>query len=255
MTKATPGEFDDWAGKHAIIFGMLKPEERQMINLWRPIFASCGYTLAELQYATDVIARDPPKYRGEHLERIHTVIGAFRKRKADDEASAMAAIDEYEVCKNCRSTGWVFVPHPRYIVNWEWVMYPGTASKPVAAVTCSCDLGVRISTTHQRKRSIGLEQYEERNPDWKKQMVEQAAAATALCEVVQHTAAVDRQLGKLVGGVASHMDAKQQTRPLSTAQHLRPARDEAVEELEGAARRSRESRPTHQMSLFEEFAT
>ena len=254
MAKITPGEFDGWSGRHATIFGMLKPEERQMLNLWRPIFAGCGYTLAELRYATEMIARDPPKYRGEHLSRIHSVIGELRRKSVDEEMSALAAIGEFEACKNCQSLGWVFVPHPRFIVNWEWITCPGTAYKPLAAVTCSCDLGVRIASTHQKRRPMGLEQYEQRNPDWKLQTIEQEAAAAALRKIVQYTIAVDRQLGKLVGSIAAHMDAKQQTRPLSAGEQHQLAGDGDVKELEEAARRSRETKPKSQLILFGENA-
>lgn len=265
MAKITPGEFDTWAGRHATIFGMLKPEERQMINFWRPIFAGCGYTLAELRYATEMIARGPPKYRGEHLDRIHVVIGGLRKKSADEEMSALSAIEEFEACKNCRSAGWVFVPHPNFIVSGEWSTYLGTAYKPVAVVTCSCDRGVRISSTHQHKRPLGLEQYEQRNPDWKQQLVEQEAASAAIRKVVRHTIALDNQFGKLVGNIASHMDAKPQACAISPAELARLKRLEAgevepgrppeeIEEFEIAARRSRQMSP-HQLRLFEEGET
>ena len=255
MEKATFGEYEAWASRHAGIFGLLKAEERQMLQLWRPIFLSCGYTAAELRYATEMIARDPPKYRGEHLDRIHSVIGQLRKKSTDDEAESLAAIEEFEKCKNCGDLGWVFVPNPKYLSSGEWTPYPGTSHKPTAVVTCSCNIGQRVSSTHQKKQPMGLEKYEERNPDWRQQVAEEYAAGEARRKAVSHTAAMDQKLGSLVEGIAKNMDAKPQIYPLGPGERKSLGEAaEAAKELEGDARRSRQRPARNQLRLFDEPA-
>lgn len=262
MAKIMPGEFDSWANRHATMFGMLKPEERDMIRSWRPIFISCGYTFAELRYATEMIARSPPKFRGQHLEQVHTTIGELRKKSIDEEAGAWSAIDTFEACRSCKGYGWVVVPHPRFVSNGEWTPSPGKSYKLTVNVACSCESGRRIAGAHQRKRPMGLEEYESRNPEWRTQVAEYEAGIAAARKARDTTAAVDRSLGSLVAGIAADLDARPHTkrtgadrRPASKRgieSHTEPEQDMVMEEFETAARRSRQRPSKSQLRLFDQ---
>jgi len=218
-----------------------------MINLWLPIFASRGYTLAELRYATGAIAGNPPKYRSEHLDQIHVTIGALRKKSMDEESSAFDEIDGFEACKDCRGVGWVSVPHQRFVVNEEWVTFPGTAYKPLVNVTCSCNVGTRVSSAHTRHRPMGLEQYEQRNPDWRRQMAESEIARKAQKHVAQYAAEIDQRLGQLVASIAANMDAKSQTCPDSSERS-----QSEQDDLAAAAKQSQQRSANQQLRLFDE---
>lgn len=226
MNKLMPGELSQWANNHASVFGMLKSEEKQMIKLWQPIFVSMGYTLEELRYATQELARNPPVYRNEHLKSIHNIIGRLRKQADDEDRTAWDAIDSFEACKHCGNCGWVSVPNLRYVINGGWRIYPGTVYKPTFVVTCSCNAGKRIANTHTgKKQSMALEQYDERNPNWRQQLLDYHDALQATRKVERQTAELDRSFGKLVGGVAEKLSAGLPEQP-------------TFAEAEAAARRS-----------------
>ena len=207
MNRLMPAEFAEWVVQHARTFGMLNPEEKQMVQGWQPSFMSMGYTIAELLYATEEMARKPPKYRADHLKSIHAIIGRLRNAAADQCRSTWDAIDAFETCEHCEGCGWVPVPHLRYVVDGEWIRYQRAGFKPDCVVTCSCGTGQRIASTHSgTKRPMSLGQYEERNLKWAKHMAEHRAAQIAERTSHKHAAALDRDLGKLVGVLAASMD-------------------------------------------------
>ena len=206
MSRLMPAEFAEWAVKHALTFGMLSQEEKQMVQGWQPCFLSMGYTIEDLRYTTQEMARNPPKYRTDHLRGIHAIIGRVRNAAADKDCATWDAIDSFETCKHCGGCGLVPVPHLRYVVNGEWVLYQRAGFKPDCVVTCSCNMGQRIAGTHSgTKRPMSLGQYEERNPKWEQHMAEHRAARIAERASHKHAAALDRSLGQLASDLAANM--------------------------------------------------
>lgn len=241
MASVMPAEFEQWASQHTSLFRFVKQEDRAMVRMWLPIFVSHGYTLAELIYATEVMTRNPPKYPSDHLKCIRGIIGAFRKKLSDEEQSAWDAIDQFETCKDCQNTGWASVPHLRFVSSGSWDCYPGAFYKPTQVVTCSCKMGRRIDATHIGKpRPMALEQYEERNPDWRHQASIYKEAVVAEGNVARLAASRNYSPSQMVEELAAHMAA-------------RATESECSNDSMEAAKRSHQDRRT-QLSLYESHA-
>lgn len=239
MPRATHHEFLTWAQEHAAMFGMTKPEEKKAVQLWEATLASNGYSLSELRYASKLLSANPPKTRAEHIKHIHQLIGGLRKKAAQEEAATLAAIRDFEACRNCKGYGWVEVPHKDYLRDGDWIVYPGTNWKPTFAVTCSCDAGRRAAAGHSKNpRPTGLEHYEERNPDWRKQVEEYAEAWRSMRQAEAYTAAVDQSLGKLVREIGEKLATM-------------PEEQSDLSDAERAARLSN-ARAPRQLRLYDE---
>ena len=200
MPRIMKHEFTAWAERHLKTFGLTpSAKDRETIDLWYPIFTASGYTAAELDYATQTMARNPPKYRSEHLPGIHAAIGGLRKEAAQDDRRDRDTIEAYEVCKDCGDSGWAWVPHPRFVVDGEWVPFQGRTYKPEAALPCMCPRGRRIlGSWTGKKRTLSLEQYDSWNPEWRQQIRERDAAQKAEREALASAHASDQTDGPLV---------------------------------------------------------
>src|ERR1043166_8865921 len=196
-----PKEYRDWAAKYCAAFGLDRDSDKAMVQTWQKIFEDLGYSVPELEKALTAIARNPPKFRSEHLSAINQAINCERQRLVYESMEVEAAIDEFEQCKQCSSAGWVFVPHPRFLKDGEWIYGPGGRSKPLCTVTCGCQVGQRLAGIPRTKKAMSLESYEELNPEWREQIEIHEAGKKALREAQAAANAGDKSLGELISEI------------------------------------------------------
>lgn len=203
-----------WSRKYVTTFGMDKPTDLQMAALWEPVFEASGYSCEELDYALQMIARNPPEYRSEHLRKIHEVIGEQRRRESCDLQAAQDAVDGFEACKLCLSSGIVVVPHIRYVTNGVWNTYPGRTWKPIFGVSCRCDLGRRVSACPRRVMLMTLDKYDGLNPGWERQMVAEQKAKAAQRQANQVAKEMDQELGPLLSAIGAMPEDEVKAEPM-----------------------------------------
>lgn len=155
----------NWVENFANVFGLADDNGLTMINSWKPIFEKANYSEEDLVFAIDEIAKNPPKFRSEHLKAIHEAIRLKRSYEAPP-----ADRSNFEIsCPFCGNAGYVSVPHFADLRNGQWVRPHRTM-----AVLCCCFLGERkrqkISIEGKYPVPLGLVKYEERNPRWNEQM-------------------------------------------------------------------------------------
>lgn len=164
--------FTTWAEEYCRIFGLQSEADRAMVQAWGPVFQAAGYATAELNEATQWLARNaPPLRRIDHRSAIQSRIHAARleRRRAESEAEEARARDS--TCELCGGSGRVIVP--------QIGLYEATGK--TGTVTCRCPLGQRKEASDiaslqakgleiPRNRIGTLEQYEGRNPGWFSQM-------------------------------------------------------------------------------------
>lgn len=199
-------EWDDWAAKHAMIFGLTSPGDAAMFGAWREVFARAGYTSEELNEATDYIAvNNPPRYRNEHLGAINRRVTERRRvmRLHNQEQAEREGIEAHGLCDG---TGRVLVPHLSCVIDGEW-LYPWYT----VCVLCSCHKGERIRLSLENsakpdgevRKVMGIEQYTLVNSDWRRQMdnhkQQKKAELTArtLGDLADKKAPIDPKLAEL----------------------------------------------------------
>lgn len=173
--------FDDWATRHATIFG-LDAERMKTVLSWEPLFMAAGYTMAELNGTTDWLAMNaPPKFWPEHLPAI---TGRIRDLRAVEYRTEVDPLADRGTCTTCGGTGRVVVPHVAGIVEGRWVPIAAVAGRPqryTMAVWCRCALGKWVEARSGRAlenmatremRPMGLDEYEGTNPRWRVQMAD-----------------------------------------------------------------------------------
>lgn len=163
--------YHEWAMGHVYAFGLGESGET-MASAWFSIFNGFGYTIAELRAATLAMAKEPPQFPSEHLQRINESVAAGRQVESRRQWAG-----ELGTCVVCNDGGYVVVPHPRYVVNGQWT------ERHTAAVVCGCWRGRRIMERNKNRREAGkdgdvvkppmlLSEYERLNPNWKRQLDE-----------------------------------------------------------------------------------
>jgi len=163
-------EYCEWSTRYAAMFGMTRDTERAMFTEWYNVFRAAGYTLAELNAATQVIGMDPPKYRDGHLRALHDAIRNARVDKMRNHQRE--AVDDRGACTTCRGSGLVCgLPHPRHIGP----EHPGGFGA-TCAVYCHCALGVwKVNQWENQtpeykakcKRTATMAEYMHEVPDWR----------------------------------------------------------------------------------------
>lgn len=150
--------FEEWADRYQRIFNLNTDEHVNMFAEWHRVFQAKGITAAQLEEATDFLAVNPPKARGVpvavlHLSAITERIKSRSHVAKQDPLPAWRGRCEIEGCRD----GLVTVPHPKAIVNGQWV-------KPwySMGVACYCERGQSLNA-----RFVRLEQYEREVPGWR----------------------------------------------------------------------------------------
>lgn len=195
--------FSDWAERHGNTFGINQTrQDFAMLTAWQRVFEIAGYTLAELDAATDAMALAPPRTRWDHLDSIHANVRLQRRRRLADAEQKRR--DEYGEsvgqCVLCFDCGTLSVPHPRHIENGRWDFCT------FVSVVCFCWRGRQItqlqtdrfnSAQADRKDKPGdrpaltLQQYERVNPAWKAQMEQHVELKKAEVEAQRRSITAD----------------------------------------------------------------
>jgi hypothetical protein len=177
-----------------------------MLEAYFDVFQHAGYTVAELREATTYLAQgNAPKFRTGHLPALQARLRSERLKRHHAEN---AALDQAGfTCSDCGGSGWVVVPHLRFILDGEWI------DSSTMAVTCRCARGERIAGTYRmplteksadnrhRPVAMRLVDYELRNPNWFQQQRshEQQLAAASMAQRLAGIAQSERPLTQGIG--------------------------------------------------------
>lgn len=166
-------QYCEWSTRYAAMFGMTRDTERAMFVEWFNVFTTAGYTLAELNAATQVIGMDPPRFRDGHLRALHDAIRNARVDRVRNQQREVS--DERGTCTTCRGVGMVCgMPHPDHIGPEHPGGYGATC-----VVYCHCPLGTwKVDQWESRpmefkdkhKRTATMAEYTARVPDWRGMM-------------------------------------------------------------------------------------
>jgi hypothetical protein len=206
--------FLEWAERYCRLFGLSTEADLDAITALDRVFELAGFTIRELEEATDWLSLHSPSLRHwEHRVAIRDCIlqrRAKQSQQLSDQAERQGAI-----CPRCSNTGFVIVPDPRSVSDGVWDGVSTLGRRYTAAVTCSCSLGERKhqSTTTElagREKPPTIQRlvdYEQLNPDWTEQVRrkhrEDVAASyadrlAARAESTHSASAIERVLKKLV---------------------------------------------------------
>jgi hypothetical protein len=158
--------WEQWVKFHLEMFGLTTSQgAREMLSLWRRIFAG-EFTLAQMRKASEhVAATNPPKFLGDHLRALKDAIKDLRRISADQRARKQEQeARDRGVCTACGNSGLVFVPHLRSFDedgNWK---HPDTWVRYQMVVSCGCFAGRKYRL--QEGRFLTVEEYEKVVPNW-----------------------------------------------------------------------------------------
>ncbi len=176
---------------------------------WGDLFDTAGFSYADRDEATAYLSAHPEalgaektRFAGKMVAHLDAIQRRVRDRKAVQHVRQDEERREEEgVCVLCGNAGMITVPHPKGVVNGEWVQQKvarGGASTYTIGVTCPCPAGrwrydqqtAYLSERHARARKEGpaprpwsLDAYQKFNPKWREHMRQQLAeqlAASAL---------------------------------------------------------------------------
>lgn len=201
--------YADWVSKHCRCFGMDKQSDLEMVTEWANVFALDGFTPDELDATTTAMIRNPPRFRNEHLERIHTIVRANRVLSRQ----VAQASDTQSVCDYCGNSGFVTVPHPEYVRDYRWM-----PPFPTAAVICPCyagrqqglivdDYAEGRGEKQKRKRELPkmlrLEQYAQRVPNWLELIRDHQNAQIGMANAKHRATWLDKTIGQILSKVGA----------------------------------------------------
>jgi hypothetical protein len=179
-------EYETWRQHHAALFGFQSDADQAMFGAWYPILRD--YVFEELMEASNwLILNKAGIYRTEQLAALRQrVTDARRKRQEEfDTANAITS----PPCELCKDSCLVVVPHPKYVLNGQWMPDGNTFHE--LSVLCSCPKGTARANKQQRyyeehkddksdekrrlartARTMTLAMYEQRNPGWRIQILD-----------------------------------------------------------------------------------
>lgn len=163
--KITQDEFNGWVDRHAPIFMMNSDADLRTFAAWFNLFVSCGYTLADLNAATDAMALAPPPDKWGQLEAIHRYArrAATGRRQVEKQNATAPSVD----CLLCRGTGYAMIPHPNYIDANDPLGFTA-----LSRALCWCERGRWTESDETRKAGdkpicITLRELETKVPNWR----------------------------------------------------------------------------------------
>lgn len=176
-------EWMDWANYHRNLFGWSGPNDAPMLATWVGFFRRGGYSPAELQQATDLIARQTQKIykREDHLSALQTHLHSLRQQEQlRRPVQHSSADDQRGTCVHCGDSGAVSVPLLRDVVDSTWL------TRRTCAVWCTCWAGRQFHGTRNAKGEsmMGLPEYIHKNPLYRRQM-EDARSLSAEAELLR----------------------------------------------------------------------
>lgn len=188
--------YESWVLDHCRTFAITLPEWTAAFLSWRSALVGLGATEVELREATRRCLGDSPKpqFPADHLDAVQRHVGA--QKSATRRRAAERQLDDGPgVCSYCGSTGWLAVPHPRFVIDGEWkpARYHEATGLPIhvtSAVTCTCPRGrqvheatVTAQTDRGRAMPVSLEAYAaDVNPAWREHLKEAEDAKAAMAK-------------------------------------------------------------------------
>lgn len=185
-----------WGEWHSTLFGF-GPAQIPMVLIWVEEFKTCGYSIAELVAATRSFRADAPQFANAHYGALHTFV---QRKRADERArfasemTKRAANSGGSNCCACGDSGWVVVPHAKYVADWV-----DAARFVTAAVACRCYVGRMVIENWNPKTTppVTMDDYERQVPNWRELEKFHKDILTAKAR----TANVNAALGKAVDQV------------------------------------------------------
>jgi hypothetical protein len=182
----TTYEYEQWWNHHATLFALGSAQDAALANAWEPMLRD--YSLQELTEASNSLARmEPVPFRTQHLALLRRKITEAKLafQEAQDRANEIQGV----ICPLCENTGWVSVPHLKYVINGVW--QPLGNYYPAYNVLCSCAKGESLLNKQRIYRedkadliaackrkdpmSMSLDNYLQKNPFWREQVAERKA--------------------------------------------------------------------------------
>ena len=175
-------EWMEWANYHRNLFGWANPSDAGMLATWVGFFRRGGYSPAELQQATDLIARQTQKIykREDHLSALQTHLHSLRQQDLLRRPVRSTEDDQRGTCVHCGDSGAVSVHLLRDVADGTWT------TRRTCAVWCTCWAGLQFHATRNAKGEamMGLPEYTHKNPLYRRQL-EDARALTAEAELLR----------------------------------------------------------------------
>lgn len=186
--------YESWVDAHCRSFAIAQPEWIAAFLSWEQAIVGLGATESELREATQRCLADRPKpqFPVEHLDAVQRHVGA-QKTVARRRLAERQLDDGAGTCIYCGNSGWVAVPHPRFVLDGEWKpsRYHETTGLPIfvtSAVTCMCPRGrqthettLSAQTDRGRPLPVALEAYARNvNAAWREHLKEVETAKLAM---------------------------------------------------------------------------
>lgn len=181
--------FKDWLLEYASAVGLNTPDELRSAALWRDVFKAGKYGEDEVRTAglavlanLPALADSPDRFLGKapmHLAAIQRRLRSGRAAGLSHSQEMPTADERLGVCALCGGTGRVSVPHPKAVVNGQWVQVNGRFYS--LAVVCDCALGTWLLYRLDRGKVkfLLLREYHAGNPRWREQLQQHRAEEAA----------------------------------------------------------------------------
>lgn len=195
--------FESWAINHATIFGLSEDAEISAIMAWREALGATDEELADAtRYLSQnlealTVPKDMP-YPGKmtvHLMALRKRILWERAKRYEVEKPTWE--DKYGTCARCSSSGFVIVPHLKFVKDGVWIPQIGGAGEEIFhtfAVQCHCALG-NWARDHTKQKSMTLESYQASNPGWAEQLNSRKKQERAMSTAVEQNKRLVSTLG------------------------------------------------------------
>lgn len=186
-----------WSQSHATMFALRMNEDLDMIASWRPILDQ--FSRAELETASRELIKNPPQFRDKHVAGLLRILHHRRGELARQFAQQTDLDEEARLrCGVCKGTGAVVVPHPKCMIQGEFVAGPA-GYKTTAAVTCTCARGMRKQSTYTGEiRPMTLAEYERKcGAGWPQLLDDWEEEKRRLHGVTAHAREIDKKRGPI----------------------------------------------------------
>ena len=187
-------EWSAWAERHARMFGLASEADAAMLLEWSGVFGREDFTPAELHAATDELARQPPRFRTDHLAGLMRSVREARRR-----AQQRPPAEDRGTCERCGGSGMAEVPLsglPTPLAArglGQGVFAEGT----LGVVLCHCALGRWLG--ERGCPALPWDQYTAAKPGWRDEWEAMRAARRAALRASEHAGRLDRELGEILG--------------------------------------------------------
>lgn len=170
----THPDYVAWARYHATLYGFVLEADLAMLASWYDLLGA--EEARDLTTASKRMAVAVPRWPRDHLSELVRIIRTLRAERVADMLRAEDAPDRGS-CVDCASSGRVLVPHLRGVIDGRWeplLVCRDSATYYVSVAYCHCPLGKWYAD--HGPQAMRIEDYDGRNPNWRKQLARRAAA-------------------------------------------------------------------------------